>query len=290
MKHEDIVKPNLFIVGAMKSGTTSLHNYLDMHPDIFMSVEKEPGYFVRAVATPDETGRYLALFTQGHGKRYVGESSTHYAKRPTNEGVAQRIHDFNPEARIIYVMRDPIRRIVSHYWHNVRDLEVAETRDLLGAVRKDPQYRSYSDYAMQLEPYIDLFGADHVYTMTFEELTARPVQAVNGLLRWLGLTDLQDVGVLGQSFNEKPAEFHQARGFGFLNRLRYSGFWAGVAFLFPKQLRSVGNVLAQKKADELAQKSNELELQRVLKEEFRGKVEELSRMLHRDFPEWNTLR
>ena len=112
-------RPNLFIIGAMKSGTTTLHEYLDSHPQIAMSRIKEPGFFVEELTLRQGEDWYLSLFEQDDRFRYRGESSTHYTKLPVFRGVAERLSRFNPEARLIYIMRNPIERLVSHYWHNI---------------------------------------------------------------------------------------------------------------------------------------------------------------------------
>ncbi len=88
-------KPNLFIIGAMKSGTSSLHNHLNMHPQIAMSAVKEPSYFTAARPSPDSLKAYMTLFDQSTTARYYGESSTNYTKLPLYSGVAERIHDYN---------------------------------------------------------------------------------------------------------------------------------------------------------------------------------------------------
>ncbi len=102
----------------MKSGTTSLHSYLATHPQIFMSLNKEPEYFAKQEVFKGEDW-YLSLFRSAAGIQIVGESSTTYARLPYFPGVPDRIAKFNPEARFIYVMRDPVERSISQYWFRV---------------------------------------------------------------------------------------------------------------------------------------------------------------------------
>ena len=113
-------RPNLFIIGAMKSGTSSLHAYLGTHPSVFMCEPKEPGYFVEQLNLKRGRGWYSKLFHGAEGASIRGESSTEYTKAPMYGGVPQRLAEFNPQAKIIYLMRDPIERSISHYWHMVR--------------------------------------------------------------------------------------------------------------------------------------------------------------------------
>ena len=164
----------------MKSGSTSLHGAIGMHPQIWMTSYKEPQYFAGLPDTelswfdsnplPDAEGRwYFALFDKAGddpGVMYAGESSTDYTKRPTFEGCAERIRDFNPNARILCILRDPIERCISHYWHNVRIGE--ERQGMIEAVRRDPTLIAYSDYAMQLEPYWNAFPREQIHILTLE--------------------------------------------------------------------------------------------------------------------------
>ena len=106
--------PNLFVIGAMKSGTTSLHRYLDLHPEISMSWEKEPNYFLPE-GSPGVDQRvndrkaYLNLFDSGMSVR--GESSTSYSRYPQLTGVAAATAAAAPQARLVYLLRDPIERV-----------------------------------------------------------------------------------------------------------------------------------------------------------------------------------
>ena len=118
-------KPNLFVIGAMKSGTSSLHYYLAAHPQIFMSDPKEPSYF--AVSSRSKSAspqiatqsycrseeEYLRLFENAQGATIIGESSTNYTKLNSFTQVPQRIAAFQPDARFIYIMRDPLERTIS---------------------------------------------------------------------------------------------------------------------------------------------------------------------------------
>ena len=115
---------------------------------------------------------YLKLFAEAGGVPVLGEASGNYARLNRVKGVPERIAKFNPEARIVFIMRDPVERTISHYWYMVRFFE--ERQDLLTAVREEPDYTDTSNYAMQLRPYIDLFGPENVKTLTMERLRDEP--------------------------------------------------------------------------------------------------------------------
>lgn len=281
-------RPNLFIIGAMKSGTTSLHNYLGAHPAVFMCEPKEPGYFVQELTLSRGRDWYLSLFAAAREQTILGESSTHYAKLPVYRGVAERIAAFNEEARFIYVMRDPIKRVISHYWHNVRNLKwEAERRDILTAVKRDVQYLAFSDYAMQLEPYLRLFGRERIHIMTFETLTAQPRAAVQAIFRWLGVDDAFVPPGLDARWNSAPAQAMRVRGFGLLNALRHSPAWGAIAPWVPVSLRALGNRLAEKPASP-ASESTEAAIA-YLRPRLQERTAALSALLGREFPEWTTL-
>ena len=123
--------PNLFIVGAAKSGTTSLHNYLNQHPDVFMCTPKEPHFLINNEIGKDRIpigicseNEYLDLFLEGRGKKYRGESSVMYLMFP--EIVIPKINQqFGEECKIIIMLRDPIERAYSGFQH-VRRYNIKE--------------------------------------------------------------------------------------------------------------------------------------------------------------------
>lgn len=153
----------------MKAGTTSLFHYLQAHPQIFMSPLKEVDFFVEE----SNWGRGLDWYRRqfdgaGPDACAIGEASTAYTKFPEFTGVPKRISATLPDARLIYVMRDPIERIRSHYQHRV--LIGAERAPLEVAVIQDERYVNGSRYAMQIEQYLDRFPRDRILLVTSEEL------------------------------------------------------------------------------------------------------------------------
>ena len=190
-------KPNFFIVGAMKSGTSSLHAILNMHPEIFMCNPKEPSFFVNnkdlRKLWPEMARKkisfkienYLDLFKNSAGAKIIGESSTNYSKIPDANGVAERIFHFNKNSKILYIIRDPITRTISHYWHAVRRSGKRELRSLLKAIKSNSHYINVSNYAMQIKPYIDLFGNENVKCITLEKFSSDPQKEIENILSWL---------------------------------------------------------------------------------------------------------
>ena len=281
------VRPNLFIIGAMKSGTTSLHEYLDTHPQVSMSEEKEPGYFVEELGLHKGEDWYFSRWAPDAQCRYRGESSTHYTKLPVYQGVPGRLFRFNPEARLIYIMRNPFDRVVSHYWHAVRDVyHGGEVRPLLKAVHEDPAYLAFSDYAMQLEPYFERFGRSAVLTLTLEALVEDPQREVDRVYGWLGIP-CHPIGEQSATpHNRKPSDITAVAGAGILNRIQYSSSWDRISPLVPGWMKSWAKKQAYRPvAEEEVQKDIPL-LRKAIAELQLRQVDRLTRLLGRDFPEW----
>jgi hypothetical protein len=178
------VLPNLVVIGGLKCGTTSLHHYLNLHPGISMSRPKELNFFVAELNWPLGTEWYAAHFDPSAAVR--GETSPHYTDRPRLDGVATRMREVIPHARVIYMVRDPIDRMLSHYLHNLgggyddRPLEEA-------LASKDTAYVDRSRYAFQLEPYLAAFGRDRVEIVSREELKDERAATMRRLFEFLGV-------------------------------------------------------------------------------------------------------
>ena len=136
-----MILPNLLIVGAAKSGTTSLHNYLKQHSDIFMSDHKEPHFFINnEIGTnriPNGISKYddyIALFKNSESYKYRGESSTMYLQFPDIS--IKNINKYlNDDVKIIIMLRNPIERAFSGYQH-VKRYNVMENLDFEDAIKQ----------------------------------------------------------------------------------------------------------------------------------------------------------
>ena len=177
--------PNLIVIGGLKCGTTSLHHYLNLHPQIGMSRPKELNFFVAELNWELGVDWYRSHFPAGAAVR--GETSPHYTNRPRFEGVAGRMREtLGPEARIVYMVRDPLDRLLSHYLHNVGG--GYEPRELPAAVG-DPQsaYVQRGLYAFQLEPYLEAFDRDRVLIVSREELGEDRDETVRRVFTFAGV-------------------------------------------------------------------------------------------------------
>ena len=274
-------RPNLFLIGAMKSGTTSLHAYLGSHPEIFMCPQKETEFFAKETVWSRGEDWYLKLFAAAESAPVIGESSTVYSRIPQFPGVPERIAKFNPEARFIYVMRDPIERTISQYWYHVRFR--GERRDMLTATREDARYTDTSNYAMQLAPYVELFGADRIATLTFEELSRNPSNVSRQLFAWLGV----DASFVPPNLDQRENVTPQIIVLPKTGLLNYVG--RALKPLIPSRVFSAAKRRLQA-YESIDRNSSSVDgVIEFLKPSQKEQVARLEEMLGRSFPEWTSL-
>jgi len=290
-------RPNLFLIGAMKSGTTYLSELLGAHPAIFMCTPKEPCHFVKQSQLRKvwaegwkrgygrDLDRYLSLFAGAGATPVIAEASTFYSQAPLFAGVPERIRAFNPQARLVYVMRDPIERTISQYWHHVRWW--GERRPMLRALQSEPHYRDVSHYARQLSVYLRRFERERIYVLTCEALAADSAGELSRLYGWLGVDPTFRPATLGTPNNVLPQVIEQARGYGLLHRFRRSELYRHVAPFITNRVRTRFARIATREVRPAEFDTSAV--QRYLRPEQQRQSEELSRLLGRRFPEWRTL-
>lgn len=178
--------PNFLLIGAMKAGTTSLYHYLKIHPQIFMPEYKAPEFFVEESNWRRGIDWYRKQFAlAGADAVAIGEASNVYTKYPRYKGVPQRIAAHIPEARLIYVVRDPINRIRSHY--QTRVAEGTEKDPFEKAVFKNPIYIDYSRYTLQIEEYLKYFPREQLLIITAEDLRDIRQATIRQVYEFLGV-------------------------------------------------------------------------------------------------------
>jgi hypothetical protein len=221
--------PNLFIIGAAKSGTSALHYYLGLHPDIHMSAPKEPHYFSRrAEGAPSHKQltprQYERLFDSAKPVR--GESSVSYSFWPYPSGVPEMIHEIAPDARFIYLVRDPVKRSIQHYFHRIG--LGTEHRDLQDVIREprdhEERYIAASSYATQFEQYAKLFGDERILVVDHADLLARRAQTLRDVYGFLHV----DPSFTSASFDVRVNESTNQRRFSPIgSRIAESPFYTG---------------------------------------------------------------
>lgn len=201
--------PHFIIIGAMKSATTTLQEQLVGQPGIFMSTPKEPNFFGDDEQFRKGLGWYQSLFISAPHEALLGEASTHYTKLPTYPETVARMHALLPNARLVYVMRHPVDRLVSHYIHEWSMSTIS--CDINEAVSCNPELIAYSRYAHQLQPYFDTYGRENVLPVFFERLIACPQQELERICSFIGYperpiwqTDLPPSNVSQQRIRRFP--------------------------------------------------------------------------------------
>lgn len=180
--------PNFLVIGAPKAGTTSLYDYLRVHPEIFMPAMKEPRFFCyRGQAHwfdyPAATvAEYEALFDGVAGEKAIGESTAVYFEF---EDTARRVHEVIPDARFIACLREPVQRAFSIYHMNLRNQGRNKGKAFLKALATDEALRK--KYYDGLKPFYDLFPRDRMKIILFEKLAQDTAATVRSLFKFLGV-------------------------------------------------------------------------------------------------------
>lgn len=177
--------PTFIVIGAMKAGTTSLYHYLRGHDEIFMSRIKELDFFVTESNWSRGMSWYRHQFSGAGNALARGEASTLYTKFPEYQGVPERIAGVLPDVQLIYVVRDPIVRLRSHYQHRV--MTGAETAPPEVALLENPIYVTCSQYAMQLDRYLDHFPREQILVVRSESLRNERQATVREVYEFLGV-------------------------------------------------------------------------------------------------------
>ncbi|HJR52543.1 MAG TPA: sulfotransferase [Gemmatimonadota bacterium] len=172
--------PNLIIIGAMKCGTTSLHFQLRHHPQIAMSRSKELNFFVESRNWRRGVEWYAARFSSGTAIR--GESSPGYSNAARFPGVPGRMHSVLPDARLVYMVRDPIERLISQWVHTIA--EGTERRPLADAAA-DELYIDGSRYWRQISAYLEHYSPSRILVVAMEDLSRDQPSTVRRVLEFL---------------------------------------------------------------------------------------------------------
>ena len=162
--------PDFLIVGAMKCGTTTLAAQLAAQDGVFMTTPKEPNFFSDDDVWARGEGWYRGLFAEAADGDLKGEASTHYTKLPTYPATLERMAALLERPRIVYMIRNPVERTVSHYIHEWTQGEMGG--DPVEAFAAHPELVAYGRYGMQIAPYIERFGAENVFLTSLEQLRA----------------------------------------------------------------------------------------------------------------------
>jgi hypothetical protein len=204
--------PNLLIIGAAKAGTTSLHRYLDLHPEIFMSRVKELKLFIRD-DWRDHLGWYREQFPSSLPVR--GESSPAYSMDPWWPHVPERVRELVPDARMIYMVRDPVDRLVAQWVEMYADHD--EHRPMTEALADYDQPSNKvvmpSRYAYQLDRWREHFPDDRILVLDQRDLLQSRSETLRRAFSFLGVDADFDSEAFERLHNERGGK-HRANRLG----------------------------------------------------------------------------
>ena len=204
-------RPDFIVIGAMKCGTTTLQAQLATQEGVFMSTPKEPNYFSDDDIFAQGPDWYEGLFAGAPEGALKGEASTHYTKLPTYPETLARMTAMLPELKLVYMIRDPVARAVSHYVHAWSLREAGP--DAEAAFREQSEFIDYGCYGMQIAPFVDAYGRDNILLSSLEALSASPEAEFARIADFLGLPegvtwkhDLDAQNVSGRRFRRLPVQ------------------------------------------------------------------------------------
>ena len=296
---EPIPRPDFFVVGAFKSGSTALYEGLRRHPQIFMPFHKEPLYFgddlTRRYGRYTEAD-YLHLFDAAKPGQRVGEASTWYLY---SVSAAREIRDFAPEARIMVVLRNPVD--VMYAQHNQLIFNVIEDiPDFAAALAAEPDrragrrlppgpinvenlfYRHSVRFAEQIERYFDAFGRDRVHVMLYDDLRRDGATVVRGALEFLGV-DPSRAAAPPRANESKRVRSPLVQRLIFAPRLLLP--LAPFLRRFPL-VRAVRTRMLELNSEARPRAPMDPDLRRRLLDEFTPEIERLGRLIGRDLSAW----
>lgn len=179
--------PDFLLIGAMKGGTTSIWSALRAHPGVYLPPTKEPTTLVHEdVTCRVGARRYAQFFADAPPGTRCGEASTGYTKHPQSRVAASRARQLlGSELRLLYSVRHPLDRAVSHWMHALRLGQMPQQFD--AAIQQHPELVDIGRYAYQLQPWLDHFDERQFKIVAIEDVVARPQDEMNAVAAFLGV-------------------------------------------------------------------------------------------------------
>jgi hypothetical protein len=194
----------------MKCGTSTLQAQLAAQTGVFMTTPKEPNYFSDDAVFAKGPDWYAGLFADAPEGALTGEASTHYTKHPTYPQTLARMTAALRDVKLIYMIRDPVTRAVSHYIHEWTERRASV--DAQAAFRSNTDFIDYGRYGMQITPFIEAYGRDRVLLTSLEAVKADPDAEFARIAAFLGLSgagwqhDLEAQNVSSQRMRRLPLQ------------------------------------------------------------------------------------
>jgi hypothetical protein len=283
----DKIKPDFFIAGMPRSGTTSMYTYLKQHPDIYLSVYKEPHFFCGDLTQPviniTDEAVYYSLFADAGNRIRTGEASVWYM---TSKTAALEIKKFNPVSKIIIMLRNPVDMMVS--LHSLYTRTGNEDRaDFEEALNLQPQrmkgtnlpagcyfpegllYTEVAKYYEKTERFVDVFGMDNIHFVIFDDFAGDTAGSYKKTLEFLGV----DANFKAEFDLKKAAAIIRPM---VLHQIRHAH-----PEVKKKLSKKMGDTHLGPRRSPLKQ-----ELKSKLKALFKEDIEKTGKLIHKDLSHW----
>ncbi len=277
--------PNLIVIGARKCATTSLHHYLSLHPEIYMSKIKELNFFVKEMRFKKGLRWYESQFPLPVKVR--GESSPNYSRHPIWKGIPERMYSVVPRAKLIYMVRDPVERLISAYYHDYKGgVEGRPFEEMIGVDLETNPYLFTSRYSFQLLQFLKYYRLSQILVVSAENLSQNPNGVMHDIFEFLGVDSAFQSGqffemknILAETVQRKPCKLERfAEACGEKNR--WLGEMAGS--LVPVYLRLKKRKPPEPRAD-VQPPVVGAEIKERLREYFRTDIRKLSELTGQTF-------
>ena len=188
-------KPNFFIIWEPKCGTTIIHHYLSQHPQIFMSDPKEPHHFdtdLDRLASVRNFDKYLKLFSKANkSHKIIGEATPGYAK---SKAAAKNIYEFNPDAKILYIIREPVSYLQSWHKQSLKSWRTME-KDFINFLDRNKNkwfyYLKKIDFSSNIWRYIKLFPKNNIKVIIYEEFKKNNQETITEITNFLNIDNIK---------------------------------------------------------------------------------------------------
>ena len=279
----DFHLPNFIIGGAQKCGTTSLHNELASHSQIFMSIPKELEFFHDDTNFERGLKWYSQFFRDATGKKILGESSPHYLY---SEKVPGRIARCLPQINLLFILRNPVDRAYSGYWHSVRygieslsfEQALLEESRRIAKGRYEQYHFSYIDrgfYVTQLKRYLEYFDSSQILVLKSEDYFENAPLTMQKIIDFLGIETetrhIQNAGKIKYNTGRVPRS------------IRFQTIYPFLSAHFPLAARVLGRINWKKQ--QFPPMPDSIRAQLI--ERYRESNKELENLFKLDLFSWN---
>lgn len=215
----------VFVIGGMKCGTTSLYQMFKNNPEVCLSKFKEPSFFTKRLNKGIDW--YRSQFKPVETTKFLMDVSPSYSKIHLFPECAKKIHEYDADAKIIYIVRDPFDRIVSNIYHDLLRGRLT-AKQITSTIQNDDNYIKTSNYNLQIMPYVELFGEKNVLVLQFEDLKTN-LPAFNQKIANFLEIDFSIDKISAQNVSEKR---YLIKYFDAVNSRFGNGFITKLYFLF----------------------------------------------------------